>query len=40
MALTPKADASMSMFDNVFVNPEAYKSFHAFSRCLLRWLSY
>ncbi len=27
MSYTPKADESMSMFDNVFVNPDAYRSF-------------
>jgi hypothetical protein len=27
MSYTPKANADMSMFDNVFVNPEAYRSF-------------
>ncbi|WP_263359335.1 cytochrome P460 family protein [Acidicapsa ligni] len=27
MSYTPKADSSMSMFDNVFVNPEAWNSF-------------
>lgn len=29
MSYTPKADANMSMFDNVFVNPEAWRSFQA-----------
>ena len=29
MSYTPKANADMSMFDNVFVNPEAYRSFAA-----------
>ena len=29
MSYTPKSDPSMSMFDNVFVNPEAYRSFLA-----------
>jgi hypothetical protein len=29
MSYTPKADADHSMFDNVFVNPAAYKSFLA-----------
>lgn len=29
MSYTPKSDANMSMFDNVFVNPEAYRSFQA-----------
>ena len=27
MSYTPKTDPNMSMFDNVFVNPEAYRSF-------------
>jgi hypothetical protein len=27
MSYTPKSDPNMSMFDNVFVNPEAYRSF-------------
>jgi hypothetical protein len=29
MSYTPKATADMSMFDNVFVNPEAYRAFLA-----------
>jgi Cytochrome P460 len=29
MSYLPKADGKMSMFDNVFVNPEAYRSFIA-----------
>ena len=29
MSYTPKASADMSMFDNVFVNPEAYRAFTA-----------
>ena len=29
MSYTPKGNADMSMFDNVFVNPEAYRSFMA-----------
>jgi hypothetical protein len=29
MSYTPKANPDMSMFDNVFVNPEAYRSFVA-----------
>ena len=29
MSYTPKSDPNMSMFDNVFVNPEAYRSFLA-----------
>jgi cytochrome P460 len=29
MSYTPKASADMSTFDNVFVNPEAYRSFVA-----------
>lgn len=27
MSYTPKSDPNMSMFDNVFVNPEAYRAF-------------
>jgi len=29
MSYNPKADSDMSMFDNVFVNPEAYRAFLA-----------